>query len=185
MRDWAWFVRRSSRALALGLGLALFAACDDSSEETRPLDFGYFVHPGALDAGSPGEVRAGVYVGGSSCWHLGGSSVARQGNRLILSGYAVREAGPSICPLRREYAVLDFTIPALEAGRYVIEAGDLADTLEVASPAPRPAGKFFASQPATASPRICRRKITANGTAKRLLDSSWTLAASRFIGSHW
>jgi hypothetical protein len=44
------------------------------------------------------------------------------------------------------YTTLKLDIPPLESGTYVIEAGDLVDTLVVGSPAPRPGGKFFAAR---------------------------------------
>ena len=151
MRGIEWTALRRFTRLSVCGALVLLSSCDGTKEPTHPLLFGYFVHPGAVDAGSPSEVRAGVYVGGSGCWHLGGASLVRDGNRLVLSGYAVGESGPAVCPALRVYDTLTLAIPPLEVGEYRLEAGDLADTLYVGSPAPRPAGRAFAARGSLAS----------------------------------
>jgi hypothetical protein len=137
------------RICRIGLAvLALQLGCDDY-ETTRDLEFGYFIHPGWLDAGSPGVVRAGVYVGPTGCWHLGGAALVRRGDRLVMSGYASGEGW--ICTTVLVFAQLQLDLPALERGRYVLQAGDLVDTLHVGSPAPRPGGKHFAAHGRLAS----------------------------------
>jgi len=120
----------------------LLCVCDDR-EQTQPLEFGYFIHPGTLDAGSLGEVKTGVLVGSDGCWHLGGASLVREGHRLRMSGYAVGEPGEQVCPTVLVYEKLTLQIPPLDAGDYLLQASDLVDTLSVGTPAPRPAGKFF------------------------------------------
>ena len=140
---WKRVLRRLLQVLGSS-SLWLLVACDET-EPTQPLEFGYFIHPGTLDAGSPGEVKAGVLVGNDGCWHLGGASLVRQGNRLVMSGYAAGEPGEQVCPTVRVYATLTLQIPPLGAGEYLLQGSDLVDTLYVANPAPRPPGKFFAA----------------------------------------
>ena len=46
----------------------LFVACDDAVQPVRDLQFCYFIHPGSLDAGTPGQLQAAAYVGLPRCF---------------------------------------------------------------------------------------------------------------------
>jgi hypothetical protein len=133
---------------AYGL-LALAAACNHDQSigygpPRRPLDFIYFLHPGAVDSGTPSQLRAGVVAGSNLCWSVAYAAIQRQGDHLWIFGTAqYRSLGA--CPEAIAYDTLTLTIPPLEPGDYILTTGGLADTLAVRSPAPRPSAKRFAA----------------------------------------
>ena len=129
--------------------LALAPSCDDDQSigygpPRRPLDFIYFVHPGAVDSGTPSQLRAGVLAGSNLCWYVAGAGIERQGDHLWISGTA-RYRSLGACPLAIAYDTLTLTIPPLDPGDYILTTGDLLDTLHVGSPGAGPAGKPFAA----------------------------------------
>jgi hypothetical protein len=147
----------SQRAFLRGIGLLALAAacvpagCEDENlghgPKRQPLDFIYFVHPGAVDADTPSRLRAGVLAGNDLCWRVAGAGIDRDGNRLVISGVAHHDSRASVaCPQALAHDTLSIAIPPLETGDYLLVAGSLVDTLRVASPAPRPAGKPFAAR---------------------------------------